>query len=205
MVQFYLKDINYLNLKQDFRSFCEALQPLQTCEDSLQSIGIRKLLSQADGVYKAVDTEAVADTYIGLHNDCTYTLAPPYAAFVCFQQASKGGGEFLLADGREILRNLNPDVVHTMYNRGLRVRVAGIPTPIFLSTNDKANNIILDFGSELLKMIVSWGVTTFLPKLQLNVCYSKDRDILQIMEPLKSPINGQPRNPREVNILFWYT
>ena len=79
-----------------------------------------------------------------------------------------------------------------MFDRGLRVRVAGIPTP-FLSTDDDHDNVILDFGSQLLKMIVTWGFTTFFPKLQLEAYYSNTRDILQIMEPLKSPINGHPK------------
>ena len=76
---------------------------MEACEDSLAEIGVRSLLSVSDGVYRAVDSEKLAKTYIGLHNDCTYKLAPPYAAFACLHQAD-AGGEFLLADGREILQ-----------------------------------------------------------------------------------------------------
>ena len=44
---------------------------------------MRSSLSAADGVYAAVDSEPLADTFIGLHNDATYRLAAPFAAFAC--------------------------------------------------------------------------------------------------------------------------
>ena len=32
-----------------------------------------------------------------------------YGAFVCFKQASEGGGEFLIADGAKILEDMDPE------------------------------------------------------------------------------------------------
>ena len=34
-----------------------------------------------------------------------------YGAFVCFKQASEGGGEFLIADGAKILEDMDPEAV----------------------------------------------------------------------------------------------
>ena len=86
--------------KPGFRAFCNAL-PLQQCADPLASVGVRRLISADDGVYAAVDAEALASTFIGLHNDATYKRAAPFAAFACFRQAETGG-EFLVANGRQV-------------------------------------------------------------------------------------------------------
>ena len=72
--------------KPGFRRFCEAL-PLQPCTDPLASIGVRSLLAKEEGVYEAVNAQALAATYIGLHNDATWALTAPFAAFVCFEAA----------------------------------------------------------------------------------------------------------------------
>ena len=60
----------------------------------------------------AVCTQALAATYLGLHNDATWALTAPFAAFVCFEPAPSGGA-FLVADGRRALarpRALQPRV-----------------------------------------------------------------------------------------------
>ena len=67
---------------------------------------MRKLLSSEEGVYEAVNAEALSKTFIGLHNDATFKLTAPYAAFTCFKRATSGG-EFLLCDGRQVLRELD--------------------------------------------------------------------------------------------------
>merc|ERR1740139_1783121 len=77
--------------KGGFRRFCEALRPLRPCTDPLASIGVRSLLSKDSGVYEAVNAQALAATYIGLHNDATWALTAPFAAFVCFEPAPSGG------------------------------------------------------------------------------------------------------------------
>ena len=112
-----------------FRQFCEAL-PLIPCKDPLTSVGVRGALG--DGVYKAVDSESLSKTFIGLHNDATYRLAAPFAAFACFQAADRGG-EFLLADGREVLGALSPRLLQQLHDRRLRVRVAALPMESWFS------------------------------------------------------------------------
>ena len=88
---------------------------LRPCADPLTSIGVRALLSADDDVYEAVNAPALASTFIGLHNDATFALTAPYAAFACFRPADRGG-EFLVADGREVLRALEGDHLAELHN-----------------------------------------------------------------------------------------
>ena len=185
----YFQGFDITRSQKGFRHFVELLQ-FQPCQDALEDIGIRALLDSNAGVYKAVDSESLAQTFIGLHNDCTFALAPPYAAFCCFQPATLGGGEFLVADGREIFRQLNLTLMEPMIQRGVRVRVAAIPTPFLRSDDNNANDSL---PAQLVQGIVRWGLKTFLPKLGLELGFNDNHSLLQIMEPLKSPVNFHPK------------
>ena len=61
-----------------------------------------------------------------MHNEFVGTRAPRAAAFVCFKAAEKGG-EFLIADGRAIFRDLKPDLVQKLYQRSIRYSVMELP------------------------------------------------------------------------------
>jgi hypothetical protein len=63
---------------------------------------------------------------IGMHNEFVGTRAPRAAAFVCFKPADVGG-EFLIADGRAIFRDMKPDVVQRLYERNIRYSVMELP------------------------------------------------------------------------------
>ena len=63
---------------------------------------------------------------LGMHNEFVGTRAPRAAAFVCFK-AAEVGGEFLIADGRRMFRDLNPDLVEELYNRNIRYSVMELP------------------------------------------------------------------------------
>ena len=58
----------------------------------------------------------------GMHNEFVGKRAPRSAAFVCFKPAEEGG-EFLLGDGRQILAQLNPQLVKALYERQIRYSV----------------------------------------------------------------------------------
>jgi hypothetical protein len=62
----------------------------------------------------------------GMHNEFVGTRAPRAAAFVCFKAAEEGG-EFLLADGRRMFRDLDSDLVEELYNRQIRYSVMELP------------------------------------------------------------------------------
>jgi hypothetical protein len=61
-----------------------------------------------------------------MHNEFVGTRAPRAAAFVCFKAAEEGG-EFLLADGRRMFRDLDSDLVEELYNRQIRYSVMELP------------------------------------------------------------------------------
>jgi len=61
-----------------------------------------------------------------MHNEFVGTRAPRAAAFVCFKPAEVGG-EFLIADGRAIFRDMKPDVVKRLYERSIRYSVMELP------------------------------------------------------------------------------
>ena len=61
-----------------------------------------------------------------MHNEFVGTRAPRAAAFVCFK-AAETGGEFLIADGRKMFRDLSPELVEELYTRGIRYSVMELP------------------------------------------------------------------------------
>lgn len=110
-----------------FQEFYNALD-MKICQDPLQSVSARPT---ADGkkdspVYEAVNKESRKNFFIGMHNEFVGTRAPRAAAFVCFKAAEKGG-EFLIADGRRMFRDLDSDLVEELYNRSIRYSVMELP------------------------------------------------------------------------------
>jgi len=61
-----------------------------------------------------------------MHNEFVETRAPRAVAFVCFK-AAETGGEFLIADGRQMFLDLDPDVLERLYNRNIRYSVMELP------------------------------------------------------------------------------
>ena len=61
-----------------------------------------------------------------MHNEFVGTRAPRAAAFVCFK-AAETGGEFLIADGRRMFRDLEPALVQELYKRSIRYSVMELP------------------------------------------------------------------------------
>lgn len=61
-----------------------------------------------------------------MHNEFVGTRAPRAAAFVCFKAAEEGG-EFLIADGRRMFRDLDSDLVEELYDRSIRYSVMELP------------------------------------------------------------------------------
>lgn len=113
--------------QEGFQKFYSAIG-MKVCQDPLQSVSARPT---ADGkkdspVYEAVNKESRKNFFIGMHNEFVGTRAPRAAAFVCFK-AAETGGEFIIADGRRMFRDLDPDVVEELYNRNIRYSVMELP------------------------------------------------------------------------------
>ena len=89
-----------------FVQFYEALG-MKVCLDPLHSVSARPTVdgTKNSPVYEAVNKESRKNFFIGMHNEFVGTRAPRAAAFVCFKSAETGG-EFLIADGRQVFRDL---------------------------------------------------------------------------------------------------
>ena len=64
-----------------------------------------------------------------MHCESTTKRTAAYAAFVCFQKATEGGGRFLVADGAAILAEIDTEVLKRLYERELRISVSNLDLP----------------------------------------------------------------------------
>ena len=121
------RDFDLMKEQSGFVSFYEALG-MRVCLDPLHSVSARPTVdgTKNSPVYEAVNKESRKNFFIGMHNEFVGTRAPRAAAFVCFKPAEIGG-EFLIADGRKIFRDLMPEVVERMYERNIRYSVMELP------------------------------------------------------------------------------
>jgi len=122
-----IRGFDLMKEQDGFQAFYNALE-MKICQDPLQSVSARPT---ADGkkdspVYEAVNKESRKNFFIGMHNEFVGTRAPRAAAFVCFKPAEQGG-EFLIADGRRMFRDLDSDLVEELYNRSIRYSVMELP------------------------------------------------------------------------------
>lgn len=164
------------------REMWEALD-LDPCLDPLHSSGLRKFASERDALYEEVNKPSLRGHYIGLHCESTTKRTAAYAAFVCFQKATEGGGRFLVADGAAILAEMDTKVLQKLYDRGLRISVSNLDIPPSFPTPVK----------EGIKTIVDMAVA---PKfdMDLEMIYEADGKPgrLQAVETAESPINRHP-------------
>eukprot|EP00526_Cylindrotheca_closterium_P009330 CAMPEP_0113625830 /NCGR_PEP_ID=MMETSP0017_2-20120614/13347_1 /TAXON_ID=2856 /ORGANISM="Cylindrotheca closterium" /LENGTH=431 /DNA_ID=CAMNT_0000535967 /DNA_START=85 /DNA_END=1380 /DNA_ORIENTATION=- /assembly_acc=CAM_ASM_000147 len=121
------RNFDLMKEQEGFQKFYNAIG-MKVCQDPLQSVAARPT---ADGkkdspVYEAVNKESRKNFFIGMHNEFVGTRAPRAAAFVCFK-AAETGGEFIVADGRRMFRDLEADVVEELYNRNIRYSVMELP------------------------------------------------------------------------------
>lgn len=121
------RDFELMKEQEGFVKFYEALG-MKTCLDPLHSVSARPTVDgkKDSPVYEAVNKESRKNFFIGMHNEFVGTRAPRAAAFVCFK-AAETGGEFLIADGRSIFRDLKSELVEKLYNRSIRYSVMELP------------------------------------------------------------------------------
>lgn len=172
---------------EGFRQAWEAIG-LKPCLDPIHTSGLRSMLSAKDAVYEEVNKQSLKGHYIGLHNESTFKKTAAFGAFVCFSPATVGGGEFFVADGAKIFRDMRTDVLKRLYDRKVRISVS---------------NLDLDFlnilgplkpqAMEAVKKIVDRAVA---PKfdMDLDMIYGADGKPLrlQAIEHAQSPINRHP-------------
>jgi len=121
------RDFELMKSQDGFQDFYNALG-MKVCLDPLHSVSARPTVDgkKNSPVYEAVNKESRKNFFIGMHNEFVGTRAPRAAAFVCFK-AAETGGEFLIADGRKMFRDLSPELVEELYTRGIRYSVMELP------------------------------------------------------------------------------
>jgi len=165
-----------------YRAMHEALG-IDPCLDPLHSSGLRKFASERDALYEEVNKPSLRGHYIGLHSESTAKRTAAYAAFVCFQKATEGGGRFLVADGAAILAEMDTKVLQKLYDRKIRISVSNLDIPPSFPGPLK----------EGIKNLVDAAVA---PKfdMDLEMIYESDGKPgrLQAVETAESPINRHP-------------
>eukprot|EP00978_Attheya_sp_CCMP212_P031334 scaffold118060_cov45-Attheya_sp.AAC.2 len=113
------RGFDLMKTSEGFQDFYNAIG-MKVCLDPLHSVSARPTVSgeKNSPVYEAVNKESRKNFFIGMHNEFVGTRAPRAAAFVCLK-AAETGGEFLIADGRAIFRDLDTDLVERLYQRNI--------------------------------------------------------------------------------------
>lgn len=127
----------------------------------------------------------------GMHNEFVGTRAPRAAAFVCFK-AAETGGEFLIADGRRMFRDLDSDLLEELYRRQIRYSVMELP---FFGWIDSLPDIVQEPVMGVVKGLVSAAINA---KVDFDVellwekgGYDNTR-MLQARAPRQPPIVVHP-------------
>lgn len=178
----WLRGFDLMKSFSGHREMYEALD-LDPCLDPLHSSGLRKFASERDAIYEEVNKPSLRGHYIGLHCESTTKRTAAYAAFVCLQKATEGGGRFLVADGAAILAELDTKLLQKLYDRKLRISVSNLDLPPSLPG-------VLKEG---VKGLVDAAVA---PKfdMDLEMVFEADgkEGRLQAIETAEAPINRHP-------------
>jgi len=186
------RDFDLMKTREGFEEFYNALQ-MKVCLDPLHSVSARPTVdgNKNSPVYEAVNKESRKNFFIGMHNEFVGTRAPRAAAFVCLKAAEEGG-EFLIADGRSIFRDLKPDFIERLYKRSIRYSVMELP---FFGWLDNAPEFMQDplkVGIRGLASAAINGKVDFSVDLQWGENGYDDVQFLQARAPLQPPILIHP-------------
>jgi len=182
-----------------FRKMYEALG-LDVCLDPIHTSGLRKFATEEDGIYEEVNKPALRQHYIGLHNESTTNRTAAFGAFVCFKPATGGGGDFFVADGKRILRDMDTDVLQRLVDRKVRISVSNLDffKPVIQDRGfpnaETSKKLVQRSKDDLAKLIGD----TVAPKfdMDLEMVWGADGANegyrLQAIELAESPVNRHP-------------
>jgi len=178
----WLRGFDLMKSVKGYREMYEALG-LEPCLDPLHSSGLRKFSSERDALYEEVNKPSLRGHYIGLHCESTAKRTAAYAAFVCFQRATEGGGRFLVADGVAILADMDPVLLKKLYEREIRISVSNIDVPPSFP----------GFIKDGIKNLVDAAIV---PKFDMDLEMMTEQDgkpgRLQAVENAEKPVNRHP-------------
>ena len=99
---------------------------LTPCRDPKEVRGPAPLLTGSSTIYETLNNPEDAATHLGLHYEGIPGVMPVSALFSCFQ-AAETGGEFLLCDGRGVIRDLESQTLANLHSKRLRPTFAVLP------------------------------------------------------------------------------
>jgi hypothetical protein len=186
------RDFDLMKSQEGFQEFYSAIG-MKTCLDPLHSVSARPTVNgdKNSPVYEAVNKESRKNFFIGMHNEFVGTRAPRAAAFCCFK-AAETGGEFLVADGRKIFRDLSPDLLKRLYEQQIRYSVMELP---FFGWIDNLPSFLQEPVQSVVKGVVSSAINA---KVDFDVelvwgegGYDNTR-MLQARAPRQPPVVPHP-------------
>jgi hypothetical protein len=191
----WLRNFDLMKDPEGFRTFWESLD-LNPCLDPIHSSGLRKFLSKNDAVYEEVNKQSLSRHYIGLHQEMTEKKTAKTGAFVCFQPATVEGGQFFIADGERIFRDMDPDVLKNLIDRQVRISVSNLDLdPLTVLEGIGYKEKAMDSVRELVAEKVA-------PKfdMDLDMVWGTDgKEMrLQAIERAQSPVNRHPDTGRPI-------
>mmetsp|Transcript_55712 Transcript_55712/g.113904 ORF Transcript_55712/g.113904 Transcript_55712/m.113904 type:complete len:308 (-) Transcript_55712:407-1330(-) len=120
-----MRNFDLMKQPEGFERMWKALG-MEACLDPLHSVAGRPVVSGKNAVYEAVNKPSRAKFFVGMHNEMVGKRTVRRAAFVCFKKAEVGG-EFIIADGMRVMKDLKPDFLQRLYDRKIRFSSAQLP------------------------------------------------------------------------------
>jgi len=184
----WFRGFEMMKTAEGFERFYRQLE-LDPCQDPLASVGARAIVNKKSAMYEAVNKPSRAKFFVGMHAESTYKRTNRLGAFVCFKPADKGG-EFLLMDGKKVLRDLDPDVLSRLYERGVRFSNAELPFFDFLRNAGPLRPILEPVCKGIAEFAVGQKID-----MELELKWAEDeKDGLRLLalSPPQSPVNRHP-------------
>jgi len=184
----WFRGFELMKTQDGFQRFYQLLE-LDPCQDPLASVGARAIVNKKSAMYEAVNKPSRAKFFVGMHAESTYKRTNRLGAFVCFK-AAETGGEFLLLDGKAMLRDMKPDVVSRLYERGVRFSNAELPFFDFLRNAGPLKPVLMPVFKSLAEVAVGMKID-----MELELAWAEDeKDGLRLLalSPPQSPINRHP-------------
>lgn len=184
----WFREFEMMKSQDGFQRFYELLQ-LSPCQDPLASVGARAIVNKKSAMYEAVNKPSRAKFFVGMHAESTYKRTNRLGAFVCFKRAETGG-EFLLLDGKQMVADLDPEVLGRLYERGVRFSNAELPFFDFLRNAGPLRPILEPVCKSVAEFAVGMKID-----MELELKWAEDeKDGLRLLalSPPQSPINRHP-------------
>jgi len=184
----WFQGFKLMSTTDGFQRFYELLQ-LSPCQDPLASVGARAVVSKKGAMYEAVNKPSRSKFFVGMHNESTFKRTNRLGAFVCFKQATKGG-EFLLLDGRKMLKAIPEDTLKRVYERGVRFSNAELPFFDFLRSAGPLRPVLQPVIEAVAKVAVSAKID-----MELDLRWDEnEKDGLRLLafSPPQPAINRHP-------------